>query len=433
MPAEFKHLQDHERAVIAARLRNNESIAKIAEALGKNKSTISREIRNRAVTSHKVHPGRIPNCCVCRQTCDIRYLCEDLPNCTQRCSTCRRCPCNKTCQSFKEEICPKLSASPYVCNGCADERKCTLTKRFYINEAAQNNYRQILVEARNGANITEDELLVLDEILSPAIQNGQSVHHAVVGHKDEVSVSGKTIYRYIDAGLLKAKNIDLPRKCKLKPRKKKSMEYKVDRMCRVGRKFEDYQAFLAETPSIATVEMDSVEGRKGGKVLLTLMFTICDFQLAFICDRHNAKSVADWFVRLRDTLGKELFSRLFPLILTDNGSEFSDPTFLENLCGPGNTRVFYCHPNASFEKGRCERNHEHIRRICPKGTSLDDLTQADVNLMMSHVNSLPRPKWNDRTPAEIFSGIYGSDVIRKLGLVSIEPKNVVLLPKLLKK
>ena len=177
--------------------------------------------------------------------------------------------------------------------------------------------------------------------------------------------------------------------------------------------------------------MDSVAGGKGGKVLLTLHFAACHFQLAFIRDRNSAASVAEVFTWLRDTLGDD-FARLFPVILTDNGTEFSDPGALERgTGGVKTTSVFYCLAMASWQKAECERNHEEIRRVLPKGRPLDGLTQDDVNLVMSHVNSCPRKSLNDMTPFDLFETIYGKGILDRLGISRIPPDKVTLCPQLL--
>ena len=97
------------------------------------------------------------------------------------------------------------------------------------------------------------------------------------------------------------------------------------------------------------------------------------------------------------------------------------------------TQVFYCDPSSPYQKGACEVNHELIRRILPKGSSFDDLTQEDIFLMMDHINSYKRKKLNDRSPYETFSFYYGEDLLKKLGCSPVASENIILKPKLLKK
>ena len=145
--------------------------------------------------------------------------------------------------------------------------------------------------------------------------------------------------------------------------------------------------------------------------------------------------VIDIFNWLQSLLGIDKFKELFVLILTDNGSEFSNPTEIEFdlTTGEKRTQIFYCHPSSPFEKGSCEVNHELLRRILSKGTSFDDLTQNDINLIMSHINSYKRKKLNNVSPYKMFSTIYGKDTIDKLGIQEIEPNNVSLSKNIIKK
>ena len=308
-----------------------------------------------------------------------------------------------------------------------------LRKKYYINKKAHEAYRETLVESRVGVNITEDELLAIDEMVSPLIRRGQSVHHIVTSNADKFNISEKSIYRYVDGGLLSAKNIDMPRVVRMKPRKTKPIVHKVDGGCRIGRTYAEYEAFIKANP-VPVVEADSVIGRIGGKALLTLMFTSCDFMLAFIRDRNTSQSVTGTVDRLSSLLGEETFKSLFPLLLCDNGSEFSNPSRLEFYCGNiKRTIVFYCDPNASFQKPHVEVNHEFIRRILPKGTSFDHLDQYDIDLMMSHINSYSREKLGNKSPLGLFRYIYGDGLLEKLNIREIPANEILLRPALLKK
>jgi len=154
--------------------------------------------------------------------------------------------------------------------------------------------------------------------------------------------------------------------------------------------------------------------------------------LAFLRDHNNSQSVIDTFRLLRELAGPELFSRLFPVLLTDNGSEFTNPLALEYTPdGILRSRLFYCDPCASWQKGRVERNHEFIRMILPKGRSFDSLTQADIDKVMSHVNSYTRPALNDKAPFDLFAFTYGDALLEKLNIRRIPSNNVILKPSLL--
>ena len=429
--AKSKHLTDEERLQIENWLKGRISLKQIAYWLNKSPSTISREIRAHAIPSDKSAPYRPPNRCAMRSECKKLHLCEGKPDCTRRCSTCKLC--NMLCDDFVEQTCYRLFSSPYCCNGCDEEHTCTLRRRYYIHKKAHEAYREMLVESRSGANISESELQALDRFISPLICKGQSVHHIVTNNPDEFNVSEKTIYRYVDGGLLTARNIDMPRVVRIRPRKTKAVEHKVDKTCRIGRTYPEFLQFI-EQSGVSFVEMDSVLGRVGGKVLLTLTFTNCDFMLAFIRDRNTSQSVIDCFEWMDKVLGQDYFQTLFPVLLGDNGSEFSNPKALEfDADGNRRTKVFFCDPNASYQKPKVEWSHTMLRRILPKGTSFDHLDQDDINLAMSHVNSYSRESLNDKPPIDLFALIYGQSIYEKLGLRKIPPNEITLKPELLKK
>ena len=180
--------------------------------------------------------------------------------------------------------------------------------------------------------------------------------------------------------------------------------------------------------------MDPVEGKKGGKVLLTLHFTVPQLMLAFIRDANTSQSVLDIFNQLYLELNPDIFCELFKVLLGDNGSEFSNPYTIEtDLQGNRRARVFYCDPQASYQKGAAENNHTFIRRIIPKGTSLDRFTQQDITLIMNHINSYGRPNLGDKTPYTIFASLYGEDILRRMNVELIQPDKVTLNPSLLKR
>ena len=244
----------------------------------------------------------------------------------------------------------------------------------------------------------------------------------------------RTIYNYIDAGLLSVGNIDLPRKVVYRKRKGKKT-VRVDKKCHLGRTYEDYLKFKEDNLDVSVVEMDSVESsRDSSKVLLTLHFCNCNLMLAFLRDANTARSVTDIFNSLQEKLGTALFQKLFPVILTDRGSEFTDPSSIECDMSTGElrTRIFYCDPGRSDQKGSIEVTHEFIRRVLPKGTSFEFLSQNKVDLMMDHINSYKRKKLNNQSPHQLFSFLYGADVLEKLNSHLIDPNEITLKPELLK-
>lgn len=339
------------------------------------------------------------------------------------------------CPDYIEERCSLLLQSPYVCNGCNFLSSCVLMKKFYKPSVAQKDYREMLHSAREGYNMTTLELRNIDNVVSPLIRQGQSIHHIAVHAGDHLTVSESTVARLIRDKMLSVTVLDQPRVCKLKPRKSKPKQKKVDRACRVGRNYQDYKAFMAEHPELQAVQMDSVIGTVGGKTLLTLIFPKSELMLAFLCDFHTVACVQAWFEKLYQTLGDD-FRVIFPVILTDNGSEFSNPAAIETAPDASpRTRVFYCDPMASWQKPQVERNHEFIRLILPKGSSFDKLSQSDIGRVMSHINSYSRPSLGDKSPFQTFAFLHGQKLLDKLLRLScqtfIQPDKIVLKPSLL--
>jgi len=429
-----KHMSQSERNDIEILLKEGKSFKEIGRQLGKDCTTISKEVRYHLVERKSGAWGQVYNACAIRFGCKKSLLCGKTRDCgMKKCGNCSIC--NNFCSSFIEDVCKKLDNPPYVCNGCCNLKKCTLRKKLYVAKKSQEEYEYIRSEARTGIAITKGELEQLDQILTPLIKKGQSIHHICVNNADSILYSEKTLYNYIDAGLITACNLDLPRKVKYRPRKKTGLIHKVDPKCRIGRKYDDFQIFMEKNNNPLLVQMDSVIGRKGGKVLLTLHFVKAEFMLAFLRDANDSQSVIDVFDKLNELFEIEVFKKLFPVCLGDNGSEFSNPIAIEcdRTTGEMRTTVFYCDPCAAFQKGAAEKNHEEIRKILPKGTSFDNLTQKDINLMMDHINSYSRPILNDKTPHDTFKFLFGEEAIRKLGSTLIHHNEICLKPSLLKK
>lgn len=409
-----------------------QSFKQIASAIGKNCTTISREVRNHMEFRRSGGYGRSYNACLYRKNCSNTTLCI---GCTstkrKRCSLCVKC--NLNCPDFKEEKCSRLLKAPYVCNGCPDQSRCTLEKRLYNPSYADKEYRTLLSEARSGISYSEEEIRRLDSIVSPLLFRGQSLNHICANNKDLLMVSESTLYRLIDYNVFQARNIDLPRKIRYS-RRKKIKDFKVDKACRVGRTFHDYIAYRKERPGLPVTQMDSVEGKKGGKVLLTIHFVKAELMLAFLRDANDSQSVLDVFERLYLELRPDIFMAIMPLILTDNGSEFSNPKAIEyDRQGNQRTHIFYCDPSSPGQKGSAEKNHEFIRYVLPKGTSFDNLTQEDISTLMDHINSYSRESLGNKCPYEMFEFLYGANVLRTMGCHRIPPNEVNLTPSLLSK
>ena len=428
----FKHLNIDERYAIQHGMDDGKTFKAIGREIARDCRTVAREVRAHLTTSKTGGSGRHFNDCANRADCTVTKLKNGCGK-KKRCCFCVEC-CSSICGEYSQEVCPKLLAPPYCCNSCGTRPQCTLTKMFYRASPADRTYREHRSEVNKGVFADIDEIERINRIISPLIANGQSIHHICITHSDEIMLSEKTLYSYADRGLLDAKNIDMPRKVRYRPRKCNHVSFKVDKKCRIGRTYEDMQRFIEEDGCPGAVEMDTVEGKKGGKVLLTIFFTVPHLMLAFIRDANTALSVKNIFSNIYHSLGRELFMRVFPMIRTDNGSEFSDPSSIEfDADGNRRTWVFFCESYASWQKSGCELNHEYIRRIVPKGNPFDALLQQDVQLMMDHINSYKRKSLGDKSPHEVFVALHGQEAADRLGLSLIAPDQVILKPKLLRK
>ena len=423
-----KHLTAEDRKVIEDSLNHKMSYASIAKALGKDPTTISKEVKAHTILWRKgALGGRCYNNCLHQFSCKKAGLCVPCGS-PKRQSFCRNCiNCNQHCPDFEPMVCSRRKKTAHVCNGCGFMPGCNFEKKLYRASSAHEEYKTLLSEVRSGIGFSEEELKELDKKVSPLIRQGQSPHHISVHNRDSLMVSEATIYRLVDSGLIAARNLDLPRKVRFKARKRKKSAFKVDRSCRVGRDYGCFQRFMEENPDTPVVQLDSVIGKKGGKVLLTVHFVNCEMMLAFLRESNDAKSVEDVFDSLYASLGHDRFAEIFRLCLADNGSEFSNPAHIEfSADGIRRTRVFFCNPQAPYQKGSAERNHEFIRYFIPKGTDMGQYSQADITLMMNHINSYSRVSLGNKCPYDVFRFLYGSDLLELLGCVTIPAQQVTL-------
>lgn len=427
-----KHLTLDERTTIELELSKANTFKGIARLLGKDCTTISKEVRLHRKFEKTGAFGKAFNDCInsFNHSCYLRCVCHRCTNKKRLCWSCGKCI--ESCISYEKYPCPLLSKPPYVCNACQKRTRCNLEKAFYKASSAQREYEFVRSESRSGFALTENELKHLDSVISPLLINGQSLHHIAISNPDKIMKSERTLYTYINNGLFSARNIDMPRTVRMRPRKGKPKSLKVDKQCRIGRTYDDYKNYIQEYPDVSARQLDTVEGIKGGAVLLTIYFVKQELQLAFLRQSNDSQSVIDIFEKLYHEMRPDIFTEIFPLLLADNGSEFSNPKAIEyDKQGNPRTKMFYCNPNAPYEKPNCENNHEIIRRIIPKGTDIGKYTQQDIDLMMSHINSYARKSLGNKSPYEVFAFQYGEELLKLFNLKKIPANEIILTPKLL--
>ena len=413
-----KHLTYDERNFIEIGLNNGRNFTQIANDLNKSRTTIMREVRRHRFRKNPSGFNNRKNLCKNRQEC-------------------KKFDCTKKEKCYEEEICYKLTGAPYVCNGCEQKNKCRKIKYYYYSKFANDEYSEKLRLARYGINQTKEEIYELDTLITPLIkEKHQSISHIYANHPDEISFSRATMYNYVNLGVFSFKNIDLPRKVKYKKRREnKKQRIRRETAIRKGRTYEDFKEYIGKHPECSIVEMDTVEGRKGGKVFLTLLFRQSKFMLIYLMENKAMECVEEVFKGIKKAIGIELFKKIFEVVLTDNGSEFFNPMSIEKDEETEEivSHVFYCDPGASWQKGAIEKNHEYIRYVLPKGSSFDELTQEKVNILMSNINSTSRDTLNGQTPYNAILLTLDEEIVNKLGVIKIHPDKVNLSPKLLKR
>ena len=386
-----KHMQMGERIEIQECLSKGMSFKAIAKRIGKDATTVSREVKARSVA-------------------------------------------HKNSYSTLGGTCPLLLKAPFVCNGCSKRgySSCRYVRRMYLAKTAQQEYETTLVESREGIPLNKESFYQMDAVLADAVRSGQSIYHAI--HANRLATSKSSVYRYIHKGYCSFALIDLPRAVKFRPRAKHAEAY-VPKGIRVGRSFQDFQDYIQLNPFLNVVEMDTVIGRPGGKVLMTFHFVNADFMFALLLDNKSAAEAAAKVTALKERLNSLGFSfgDLFPVLLTDNGGEFSHVAAFENdLSGEKESSVFFCDPNAPYQKPHVENNHTLLRSILPSTSSFDDLTQDLVNLVFSHINAVLRKQFRGKSAFDMFAFTYSAEIANALGISFVSPTDVISSPLLCK-
>ena len=411
-----KRLTVDDRINLQACIAKNLSWKETNKILKKNRSTIYRELKK----YYTIHDGK-HSCVHC-----VKY---------------DECKENKiavhqgiNCECFKSAFCSKLSHFPFVCNSCENKQKCNREKRYYDCINAENRSRGNRVGTRKHKRISKDKIETINEIVSPLIFKGQSIHHIYETNPILKTICcERTIRRLIYDRYLEAKAHDLIRYSRF-PHKKKRLVHDDHSLKNIERLFKrtytDLQRYLKNHPDARVVQFDSVIGKREDKyAILTITFPKERFQFGLRILKSDPDSVYGKLHDFFSKLGYKKTKAIFPILLADNGIEFNTFHNLEKF----DIKVYFTNPYRSTDKAECERNHEFIRYIIPKGKTLDNLTQEDINLMFSHINSYIRESNQNKTPFELIKERFGSEFLEFIGIKHVEPNDVVLKPKLLKK
>ena len=201
-----------------------------------------------------------------------------------------------------------------------------------------------------------------------------------------------------------------------------------------GRKYDDYLEFIKNNTCSATTEMDTVYNQQDGPYIQTFIFENTGFMIGLLKQKKTAEEMADSLNYFQDILLDDMYQKLFGLLLTDRGSEFAKPQLFEINHETGEIRgnIFYCDAQMPSQKPHVENSHEFIRDIISKKRNIKGLTQDMLDLMFSHINSVPRKSLGGRTPYETFEFFYGKEILDKLNIQKIEKDKVTLQPYFLK-
>ncbi len=430
MPKEKgRHLDFDDRCEIEEMLEEGASFRCIARNLGVSPTTISNEVKvNRTFSAPKASTSNAQTRCSRYSTCRIVMLCE---RCTSKAASCKRYKkayCFDICKDYTQFRCPKLEQAPFLCLRCGKRRFCCYAKARYVASKAQSAHDKRVSAAHGGIALEEGQLAPMVETVKKLLAQGQSLEAIWVAHEGEFPVCVRTFYNYMERGVMGLANIELPKKVKYAPRKRR--EEGAPKMSLEGRTYVDWCA-LPDEERLHTVQIDCVEGlRRNSKCILTLHFVRLFFQIHILLESKTQLAVKGALDDLERHCDGH-FSDAFPVILGDRGSEFLDfEKIEEGLDGLRRTRMFYCDPVKPGQKGACEKNHVELRKILPKGTDFDALTFADISLACSHVNSYIRPG-QGAAPMKLASLVLPNGLLESLGIKLVPPDDVIMRPSLL--
>ncbi len=334
-------------------------------------------------------------------------------------------------------MCLRLTKYPFVCNVCKHKQGCRNLKRYYHAEVAQFQAEERLKARRQGTRLTKGEILAIEEFLAPGIKKGQSIHHVYKSNPGVFPITERTIRNMINRKELSVRNIDLPYTVRYKVKKqyvpKKPLASRMPELL-FGRMYDDFLDTVPYRQHHA--QLDSVIGKiNDHTTILTIFFPKLSFMFGYVCRPKGWLSVNNHLLRLRATLGHDLWKKAFPYILCDRGSEFDRLYLLEHDLINGDyvplSKVFYADAYTSNQRAAIESNHRLIRRIIPKSRTLNNLRQEDLDLIFSHINGLIRKSQANKTGYELVKAELGEEFLNAVNISYIAPRDIILKPELL--
>ena len=390
----MKKLNQEERNLIEVRLKDGWSLKDIAKELNRSLSTISREIKRNRMVERNVKIFEYNNI--------------------------------KTDEEIlKNNHCDLLKRSPYVCNSCPRYFSKNCTKHYIVYKSIISHKKSL--HRRTTSRITESKIMMLKEI-QRLLDLKQTIFHIsevikIKYPKDSVSV--QTIYSYINNGLLKRKRRKIKKKIE-----DIELEYLPRKSFLSDREYKNFEEYRENHKDISVVEMDLICGPLGTNgYILTIFITDIQFLMAYKLEKKSQIEIVKILDNIERAIGTVMFRKMFEVILTDRGYEFSSRDKMERSIKSDfiRTRIFYCDKAMPTQKPNIENIHRLIRRFLPKGVSFNNLTQEEVYDMVNNINSLYKARYK-KTPNDMFIAKYGQRTLQKLSLRVILCDSVSLKP-----
>ena len=324
---EWKHLSLDQRKVISSGLSHNYKLKDIAESLGFDPTSISKEVKRNRIT---ISVGlNINNC-------------------------------------------KRISRWPYVCSGCSKKyTNCPFTKYKYDTKTAQRQADVNLINSRKGMDIDSEDFKKLDETIKEGIENKKSIYQIKIENNSNIDKSVTTLYRYVNNGYLTTKRTDLPHAVKYKKRKyKKKYEYSENNnIDRSGHTYLDYLAYLHKHPGTYVWQLDFLGAIKtDNNNILSFVLPNLQFILLDLIKNPNSEKVVNFFDNIENSIGTNVFIELIPVILTVRDPNFAD---INGICfskttGEERCKLFFCDPYVSNQKPNVENINKQLRLFFKK-------------------------------------------------------------------
>ena len=372
----WKHLTFEQRKVISNGISHNYKLKEIAETLGFDPTSISKEVkRNR----------------------DSITIGKNITNCK------------------------RTNRWPYVCTGCNKKynNQCVFTKYKYDAKKAQDKADINLINSRKGIDIDSEDFKKLDKIIKDGIDDKKSIYQITIENKDAIDKSVTTLYRYVNKGYLTTTRMDLPYAVTYKKRKhnKKYAYSENKKIDRTGHTYIDYLAYIHKNPGIYVWQLDFLGTIKtDNNNILSFILPNLQFFLLDLIKNPNQEKVVEFFDELEEKIGTNAFIELIPVILTDRDPNFTD---IEGICfskitGEERCKLFFCDSYVSNQKPNVENINKQLILFFHKGKTIDTYKKQDIKNINQTLLNRPIKSLDSYTPKDAFINVFDEDLFNKL-------------------